>query len=119
MTLGGAIPFYVGEDATLRQRGHYCSKLTTFDRRASAPESPQYSIYGVSFAKGEEDCWLLVVREDSIARLPSCNKLKATEKMGLLEENARLQKGLEFLLGRHFSPGGCGSVHCLFPLDEQ
>ena len=39
------------------------------------------------------------------------------QKMELLEENARLQKGLEFLLGRYFSPGDCSSCPC--PLDEQ
>jgi hypothetical protein len=39
------------------------------------------------------------------------------EKMELLKENARLQKGLEFLLGRYFSPGDCSPRPC--PLDEQ
>ena len=40
------------------------------------------------------------------------------EKAELLED-ARLQKGLEFLLGRYFSPGGCGSCPVSCPLDEQ
>jgi len=30
------------------------------------------------------------------------------EKMELLEENASLKKGIEFLLGRYFSPGDAG-----------
>jgi hypothetical protein len=41
------------------------------------------------------------------------------EKAELLEENARLQKGLEFLLGRYFSPSDCNSCRFTCPLDEQ
>ena len=41
------------------------------------------------------------------------------EKAELLEENARLQKGLEFLLGRYVSPGDCSSGPVFCPLDEQ
>jgi hypothetical protein len=41
------------------------------------------------------------------------------EKTELLEENARLQKGLEFLLGWYFSPGDCSSCPRSCPLDEQ
>ena len=41
------------------------------------------------------------------------------EKMELFEENARLQKGLEFLLGWYFSPGDYSSCPCSSPLDEQ
>jgi hypothetical protein len=41
------------------------------------------------------------------------------EKMELLEENARLQKGLEFLLGRYVSPGDCSSHPFSYPLDER
>ena len=41
------------------------------------------------------------------------------EKAELLEENASLKKGLEVLLGRYFSPGGCGSFPVSCPLDQQ
>ena len=41
------------------------------------------------------------------------------EKMELLEENASLKKGLEFLLGRYFSPSDCSSCPFSCPLDEQ
>ena len=41
------------------------------------------------------------------------------EKAELLEENASLKKGLEVLLGRYFSPGGCGSCPVSCPLDQQ
>jgi hypothetical protein len=39
------------------------------------------------------------------------------EKAELLEVNARLKKGLEFLLSRYFSPGESGP--CLCHRDEQ
>jgi hypothetical protein len=39
------------------------------------------------------------------------------EKMELLEENASLKKGLEFLLGRYFSPGESSPYLC--HRDEQ
>ena len=39
------------------------------------------------------------------------------EKAELLEVNARLQKGLEFLLGRYFLPGDRSLCPC--PLDEH
>ncbi len=41
------------------------------------------------------------------------------EKMELLEENASLKKGLEFLLGRYFSPGDCSSCSFSCSIDEQ
>ena len=41
------------------------------------------------------------------------------EKAELLEVNARLRKGLEFLLGRYFSPGDCSSRPFSCPLGEQ
>jgi hypothetical protein len=41
------------------------------------------------------------------------------EKMELLEENASLKKGLDFLLGRYVSLGDCNSCRFSCPLDEQ
>jgi hypothetical protein len=41
------------------------------------------------------------------------------EKTELLEENASLKKGLEFLLGRYFSPGDCSSRPFSCQGDEQ
>ena len=41
------------------------------------------------------------------------------EKMELLEENASLKKGLEFLLGRYFSPDDCSSCPWSCRPDEQ
>ena len=41
------------------------------------------------------------------------------EKMELLEENASLKKGLEFLLGRYFSSGDCSSCPFSCQRDEQ
>jgi hypothetical protein len=41
------------------------------------------------------------------------------EKMALLQENASLRKGLEFLLGQYFSPGDCSSCPSPAPIDEQ
>jgi hypothetical protein len=71
---------------------------------------------------------------------PDCNKLKAIcsdsacypwdvlarevaelrcEKTQLLEENASLKKGLDFMLGRYVSPDDCNSCRLSCPLDEQ
>jgi hypothetical protein len=41
------------------------------------------------------------------------------EKMELLEENASLKKGLDFLLGRYSSPGDCKACRFSCLLDEQ
>jgi len=41
------------------------------------------------------------------------------EKAELHEENASLKKGLEFLLGRYFSPGDCSSLLSPAAIDEQ
>jgi len=41
------------------------------------------------------------------------------KKLELLEENARLQKGLEFLLDRYSSPGDRSLCPFSCPLDEQ
>jgi len=41
------------------------------------------------------------------------------EKAELLEENARLQKGLEFLLARYSPPSGCSSSCFSCVQDEQ
>ena len=41
------------------------------------------------------------------------------EKMELLEQNASLKKGLEFLLGRYSSPGDCSSCRFSCSRDEQ
>jgi hypothetical protein len=41
------------------------------------------------------------------------------EKMALLEENASLKKGLEFLRDRYSPPSDCNSCPFSCPLDEQ
>ena len=41
------------------------------------------------------------------------------EKMELLEENARLQKGLEFLLDRYSPPSACHTCRFSCAQDEQ
>jgi hypothetical protein len=41
------------------------------------------------------------------------------EKTELLEENASLKKGLDFMLGRYVSLGDCNSCRFSCPLDEQ
>jgi hypothetical protein len=41
------------------------------------------------------------------------------EKLELLEENASLKKGLEFLLGRYSSPDDCGSCPFSCQRDEE
>jgi hypothetical protein len=41
------------------------------------------------------------------------------EKTQLLEENASLKKGLDFMPGRYVSPDDCNSCRLSRPLDEQ
>jgi len=47
---------------------------------------------------------------------PTRNQIR---NVRLIEENASLKKGLEFLLGRYFSPGDCSSCPLSCPLVEQ